>query len=86
MRGRRDYAFVPTDGLTLMFLTSDGLTGFENLGFSVNGLGPEFTAALLFDDLNHALSLGFTAVPVPAAVWLFGSALGVLGWMRRKAA
>lgn len=25
-------------------------------------------------------------VPVPAAVWLFGSALGALGWMRRKAA
>jgi len=25
-----------------------------------------------------------TAVPVPAAVWLFGSALGMLGWMRRR--
>jgi len=25
-------------------------------------------------------------VPVPAAVWLFGSALGLLGWMRRRAA
>ncbi|MCP4831207.1 MAG: VPLPA-CTERM sorting domain-containing protein [Gammaproteobacteria bacterium] len=27
-----------------------------------------------------------TAVPVPAAVWLFGSALAGLGWMRRKQA
>jgi hypothetical protein len=25
-----------------------------------------------------------TPVPVPAAVWLFGSALGLLGWMRRR--
>jgi len=25
-----------------------------------------------------------TPIPVPAAVWLFGSALGLLGWMRRK--
>jgi hypothetical protein len=24
-------------------------------------------------------------VPIPAAFWLFGSALGLLGWMRRKA-
>ena len=24
------------------------------------------------------------AVPVPAAAWLFGSALGVMGWVRRK--
>lgn len=27
-----------------------------------------------------------SVVPIPAAAWLFGSALGVMGWMRRKAA
>jgi hypothetical protein len=27
----------------------------------------------------------FSVVPTPAAVWLFGSALGLLGWMRQKA-
>lgn len=26
-----------------------------------------------------------SVVPVPAAVWLFGSALGLLGWIKRKA-
>jgi len=34
-------------------------------------------------DLN---SLFASAVPVPAAIWLFGSALGILGWLRRKSA
>jgi len=30
--------------------------------------------------------LNVSVVPVPAAVWLFASALGMLGWMRRKSA
>jgi hypothetical protein len=25
------------------------------------------------------------AVPIPAAVWLFGSGLGLLGWFRKRA-
>jgi hypothetical protein len=33
----------------------------------------------------HDGNPGGAVVPVPAAVWLFGSALGILGWMRRKA-
>ena len=35
-----------------------------------------------FDELIYADFV----VPVPAAVWLFGSALGFLGWIRRKSA
>jgi hypothetical protein len=35
-----------------------------------------------FDDA----SFDQVVIPVPAAVWLFGSALGLLGWVRRKAA
>ena len=36
----------------------------------------------LSGDLNV---MSITAVPVPSAVWLFGSALGLIGWIRRKA-
>lgn len=33
---------------------------------------------------QYNLTLGTQVVPVPAAVWLFGSALGMLGWIRRR--
>jgi len=48
------------------------------------------SGGLAFDngDLPFQLALGPSAtvssVPIPAAVWLFGSALGGLGWMRRR--
>ncbi len=31
-----------------------------------------------------AVAIEVNVVPVPAAVWLFGSALGLLGWARRR--
>lgn len=34
------------------------------------------------NDLSNVQS--FSVVPIPAAVWLFGSGLGLLGWLRRK--
>lgn len=39
-------------------------------------------------DDGISLQLGATpaVIPNPAAVWLFGSALGLLGWRQRKAA
>jgi len=35
--------------------------------------------------INRTVTASPAVVPVPAAAWLFGSALGVMGWMRRKA-
>ena len=37
-----------------------------------------------FEGGGVGLTIDMSPVPVPAAVWLFGSALGLLGWMRRK--
>lgn len=41
-------------------------------------------------DCNYLVSGWFSVpaapIPVPAAVWLFGSALGLLAWVRRRAA
>jgi len=42
--------------------------------FATNRLG-----ATAIDNVRVA-----TAVPIPAAVWLFGSGLGLLGWFRRR--
>ncbi len=33
-----------------------------------------------------AFATAWSVVPIPAAVWLFGSGLGLLGWMKRKRA
>jgi hypothetical protein len=33
---------------------------------------------------RYLISGSISAVPIPAAVWLFGSGLGILGWFRRR--
>ena len=37
-----------------------------------------------YDVQEFLVGPGINVVPVPAAVWLFGSALGMMGWLRRK--
>jgi len=44
--------------------------------------GPNSTAFNFF--ALDSVAVVSTVVPLPAAVWVFGSALGILGWMRRK--
>jgi hypothetical protein len=46
--------------------------------FADAGPGPAFATAGI-DDIELA------PVPIPAAFWLLGSAVGVLGWIKRKA-
>jgi hypothetical protein len=35
-------------------------------------------------DYRYVVSGSVSAIPIPAAVWLFGSGLGLLGWFRRR--
>jgi len=63
------------------FYTIDLIFDMENWAFANNGMlvGP-------YEEGGNIYSSLFVAnVPVPAAVWLFGSALGLLGWARRRA-
>ena len=56
---------------------------YDSLGF--DPAGGTFTWTWDADSVSLVIAPA-APVPVPATVWLFGSALGFLGWLRRKAA
>ncbi len=71
---------ISTQDSTFLLLTGTGV---------LSGAGFDDTAATFFFSANtigdlNVFSAGITAIPVPGAVWLLGSALMALG-MRRKA-
>jgi hypothetical protein len=57
----------------------DGTTLIIGNGIPLGSTGPTFGG-------GEEMVFEVSAVPVPAAAWLFGSALGLLGWARRRAA
>ena len=67
------------------------LNVLANIGFSLAfDLAPDTNLSIGFDpesafNAGTFFSITPVVVPVPGAVWLFGSALGLLGWTRRKA-
>ena len=84
--GNAKTAMAVFDGATLVDL--NGLVDLSGTGiirlteaFDINANGDIVGIGITASGETKAFLM--TAVPVPAAVWLFGSALGLLGWMRR---
>jgi hypothetical protein len=84
-RGQPFFDFVEFviegNGLTLSALSNVDLSTQNNKPDAQFMAHVQSTATLAGSE-----SIGgvVTPVPVPAAAWLFGSALGMLGWIRRK--
>jgi len=82
--------------LTLTGSTAGGGTVSQTLAlngdlasYNITGLGLVTNLVLSFDGTVDAApfdidNINLNVVPVPAAVWLFASALGMLGWVRRR--
>jgi hypothetical protein len=78
-------------------VANDGISSCEGAPCYTVKFGPsDSVGALNFGGWENYGSIGYgselaplatawsVAVPIPASIWLFGSALAGLGWMRRK--
>jgi hypothetical protein len=83
------------ENVSVSGLLADGNYASDPVGTGdwLNVVGVFFTASGPFCTTNCYLDLAGlevdnivvgAAVPIPAAVWLFGSGLGLLGWIRRR--
>lgn len=75
---------LTSDELAIPFDSPDWQIKILSISIFDEIIDPDVPAVKL---ASASLSLdSIQVVPIPAAVWLFGSALGLLGWMRRTAA
>jgi hypothetical protein len=77
--GADNFFFVP-DG----YVSGDPLSGtstFAGESFTTLGMSQ---GSYVYTLTGSGDTITLNVVPIPAAVWLFGSALVGLGWMRRK--
>ncbi|TDJ44155.1 MAG: hypothetical protein E2O52_08975 [Gammaproteobacteria bacterium] len=87
-------ALLPLAGNTVTF-SSAGMASdvqgwvdasFGNFGWIITGsdIAPNVRKFASREAVSGQpeLSVTYNVIPIPAAVWLFGSALGLLGWMR----
>lgn len=93
--GILNYEFVDTYFLLQNVVASPGAFGYTNVdtpcfdGLSVCANPDEY---FFWDEIHptafthELIAAQVQVVPVPAAVWLFASTLGLLGWSRRRTA
>jgi hypothetical protein len=74
------FGFLGTTNLPYIAAPTDVLT------FDENALGNYQFAISVTDGFFpvESVAMEVNVVPIPAAVWLFGSGLGFLGWFRRR--
>ncbi|MDB4307867.1 VPLPA-CTERM sorting domain-containing protein, partial [Gammaproteobacteria bacterium] len=65
-------------------LSGDGAAFTWDSAFFDSGWTNLVAVEFVSNDLQAIDNIVIATVPIPAAVWLFGSALAGLGWMRRK--
>ena len=74
-----DVAMQPNTAFAQTFSFGGTVTGVSSVLFEIEAVefSPDFTglAEIAFET---------SVVPIPAAVWLFGPAIGLLGWRQRK--
>lgn len=72
-------------GDSFVILTAEVINGtFASFTDQQIGSSLEWKLDYLTDFAGSTDILRATVIPVPAAFWLFGSGLGLLGWMRRN--
>jgi hypothetical protein len=89
----REDSFLSGAALDAMQGSSFSLATLTFTGSSLGTFifaGDDFSGGLFLTDgttVKPGVDIAtVNVIPVPAAVWLFGSALGLLGWMRRNRA
>lgn len=81
-------SFSGLSGLNKLGDLTLGLTGLGigNVNLGINSVFGDFISLSSSVQQVQLSGAQVNVVPVPAAVWLFGGAVGALGWLRRRPA